>query len=383
MPTTPIDLIPYLSAGATANISGGESIGLNSINGVSEIPSFVGTEGIATITITPVKDGCVGLPVTLEYNVINCNLIVNINVLRSETTYHTNRLALESIIIGGLAPYTYNWLINNSTFNTSNDLPPFQIDGIYDLTVTDSLGNTAFTTETINNVLGIDLLTNYNIGTYVLTITPLSGVAPYTYIWDDFTITTSNTRNILPNQGYCVFVFDFNGLCSYVTASSTRVFGYTDFIISYYIYRSSDIISGVQYNHAVSIYIDKDSSNISETHTYLWNDGNTASARLLPVGIYTCDVTGSLGLTKQVTIDVPLLPIIDINITTTNSSGSLANGSVIINNVTNMTNPLSIFLYDVLKTSYVTNYNSLLAGNYTIYVNDYYSVQCKKDFTIL
>ena len=55
--------------GTTFNISGGSAIGLSNRTNVAEIPSFTATTGTATLTITPVVNGCTGEPVTYEVTV--------------------------------------------------------------------------------------------------------------------------------------------------------------------------------------------------------------------------------------------------------------------------------------------------------------------------
>ncbi len=56
-------------AGATFNISGGQNVGLFNQNGVDEIPSFTAIANTATITITPVYNGCPGDPIDVEITV--------------------------------------------------------------------------------------------------------------------------------------------------------------------------------------------------------------------------------------------------------------------------------------------------------------------------
>ncbi|OWY20536.1 hypothetical protein BVG80_15665, partial [Sphingobacteriales bacterium TSM_CSM] len=60
-------------SGVTFNISGGAGIGLANQTGVTAIPAFTPTEGSATISITPVANGCTGSPVT--YNILVKSLI--------------------------------------------------------------------------------------------------------------------------------------------------------------------------------------------------------------------------------------------------------------------------------------------------------------------
>ena len=52
--------------GVTFNVSGGAALGLANQTGVTSIPAFSITQGVATITVTPQFDGCPGTPVTFS-----------------------------------------------------------------------------------------------------------------------------------------------------------------------------------------------------------------------------------------------------------------------------------------------------------------------------
>ncbi|NHM07663.1 hypothetical protein G4D82_10550 [Flavobacterium sp. CYK-4] len=56
-------------SGVTFNITGGAAIGLANVTGVTEIPSFTTVAGTATISVTPVANGCTGTAVTFVYTV--------------------------------------------------------------------------------------------------------------------------------------------------------------------------------------------------------------------------------------------------------------------------------------------------------------------------
>jgi hypothetical protein len=77
MPTAaiPLTLTPV---GATANITGGAAIGLANVTGVTEIPSFTAIAGSATITITPVFNGCTGTAQTTLITVNPLPTVVDI-----------------------------------------------------------------------------------------------------------------------------------------------------------------------------------------------------------------------------------------------------------------------------------------------------------------
>ncbi|GAP45248.1 protein containing HYR domain [Lentimicrobium saccharophilum] len=66
---TPVINLTGTPSGVTFNVSGGTGIGLANQNGITAIPSFVPTTGTATISITPVANGCTGSPVTFTITV--------------------------------------------------------------------------------------------------------------------------------------------------------------------------------------------------------------------------------------------------------------------------------------------------------------------------
>ena len=55
--------------GVLFDISGGASIGLANVNGVSAIPSFLPVEGTASVTVIPKYNDCTGLPVSFNVTV--------------------------------------------------------------------------------------------------------------------------------------------------------------------------------------------------------------------------------------------------------------------------------------------------------------------------
>ncbi len=66
---TPVINLTGTPSGVTFNVSGGTGIGLANQNGITALPSFVPSTGTATITITPVANGCTGSVVTFTITV--------------------------------------------------------------------------------------------------------------------------------------------------------------------------------------------------------------------------------------------------------------------------------------------------------------------------
>jgi len=100
-------------SGTKFNISGGAAIGLSNRTNVTEIPSYIAKTGTATVTITPVVNGCTGEPTTYAVTV-NPTPTLSVNpasqqICSGETT---------SISLSGSAQ-SFNWVISEIGSNIS------------------------------------------------------------------------------------------------------------------------------------------------------------------------------------------------------------------------------------------------------------------------
>jgi hypothetical protein len=96
------------------------------------------------------------------------------------------------------APYTYSW---NTVPVTLNDTASNLIAGSYTVTVTDANGCSAQTSVTLNPAPVVDLFVTPTIACFgecngTATPTPLSGTAPYTYVWDTVNTNIGSFYNI-------------------------------------------------------------------------------------------------------------------------------------------------------------------------------------------
>ncbi len=99
---------------------------------------------------------------------------------------------INTMVVGGALPYTYQWSTGASTANVEELLP-----GVYSLTVTDALGCKAersitltpppalVITEQISNPICFDACTGS------IEVTTTGGIAPYTYNWNTGAITAT------------------------------------------------------------------------------------------------------------------------------------------------------------------------------------------------
>ncbi len=118
--------------------------------------------------------------------------------------------AIVASVLGGTAPYAYNWSNGANTSDIEN-----LIDGTYTLTITDSNDCIEMTTIVLETIAGISNLEveRTNISCWgetdgQLSVVPIGGTAPYTYNWSNGA-TTSTIEN-LATGNYQLFVTDSN-----------------------------------------------------------------------------------------------------------------------------------------------------------------------------
>ena len=99
--------------GTKFNISGGAAIGLSNRTNVTEIPSYITKTGTATVTITPIVNGCTGEPVTYDVTV---NPTPTVSV--SPASQQICSGEANSIALSGSAE-SFSWIITEQGSNIS------------------------------------------------------------------------------------------------------------------------------------------------------------------------------------------------------------------------------------------------------------------------
>ncbi|MFC4509968.1 immunoglobulin domain-containing protein [Flavobacterium buctense] len=101
-------------SGVTFNISGGAASGLADANGITTIPSFIPTATPSTVTITPVANGCVGVPVT--YQIAFNPVVVNItsNICGGINHGLNNQIQAGSVSVPGYTVTGYQFEVTNT-----------------------------------------------------------------------------------------------------------------------------------------------------------------------------------------------------------------------------------------------------------------------------
>ncbi len=214
------------------------------------------------------------------------SLTINVDVTNVSCFGLSNGVAT-AMIVGGSAPYTYNWS-NGSKTPSVNGLP----FGNYSVTVTDAAGCTSNKQFTVSQPSAIGITINItnpncNSGKGSMTANVTGGTAPYTYIWSN--AGNATTISNLSAGSYSVTVTDSKN-CT--TNSSGQISVPTDISLSF----NSTNAACVLKNGKISITATGGSGG---TYTYTWSNGAT-SANLtgLDAGTYSVTVTDAKGCTK-------------------------------------------------------------------------------------
>ena len=147
------------------------------------------------------------------------------NVFISNSTnvscFGGNDGSAESTPVGGISPYSYNWLPSGGNSNIANNLTA----GVYTVVVTDANMVTASSSVTITQPTVLNcIITNYTPPTSTIsndgsaTVTAFGGSPSYTYNWSP-SGGTGITANNLSSGNYFVTVTDSKGCTTHVLLS--------------------------------------------------------------------------------------------------------------------------------------------------------------------
>ena len=264
-------------------------------------------------------------------------------------------------IIGGTSPFNYIWSNGVSENNISNVSP-----GSYSITVIDSNNCTASQNVTINTVgslnVSISVLNPISCQGYSdgsLTANVANGVEPYSYNWSNGINTSIN--NNLSTGTYFVVVTDqwgCNGSSSIILTEPTGItvnaninnvtcYGYSNGTISV-------LVSGGSGNYSYLWNTGSISSNISEL--------NSGSYQLTIVDGGVCTSTYSFEVTQ------PEELILSADVHNISCFGNVDGG--IILTATGGTSPYNYSIYGNNNILNGNQFNNLVAGYYTCYVED-------------
>lgn len=273
--------------------------------------SYLWNTGDTTQNLNNIAAGTYVVTVT-DFNL--CSLNDTITVTQPDSieisstvlpaTCLSNNGSMDITVIGGTMPYSYVWSSGETTQDIENSAA-----GIYSVTVTDGKGCTQTFTDSITSISVISINASirdvkcYGDSTGSIDVTPISGVAPYTYVWN--TGATTEDLNNLAAGVYDVQATDANGChvdMNFVIAQSD----------SLYITLSSPEYTGgfnISHNGYSDGSIDLTVVGGTSPYSYLWSNGETTEdINQLTAGTYSILLTDDQGCTVggQITLDEPL-----------------------------------------------------------------------------
>lgn len=204
-------------------------------------------------------------------------------------------------VIGGNAPYTYQWSPSGGTAATATGLAT----GTYEVEITDSTANTITHTFVITEPAPIvptlshktDVLCSSS-STGSATITVNGGVAPFTYVWSHGVTTQNATLSNLNAGNYVVTVKDANG-CSAATQVAVTI-----------AQPSPIAITSTNTTNVSCFGMNDGSLTVAVTggvapYTYNWSNGQSGTTiSNLTHGTYTVTVTDANNCTQSQSFSV-------------------------------------------------------------------------------
>ncbi len=264
---------------------------------------------------------------------------------------------------GGSGGFSYQW---NDVNTTVNDTVVGLCAGIYQVVVTDVTGCQDSAQVTVNQPLDITInVTSVGVSCFgdcngQAIASASGGTGPYTYQWNDPSLTANDTVSNLCPGIYNVIVTDTNG-CTGTTSviiiepAALQLIG-----------QAVNITCGGQCNGVATVLV----QGGTPQYTYLWNDSlqqTGASATGLCAGIYTVIVVDANGCTDSVDVTITEPPVLQATVSAVNPScGGVCDGQATVN-ITGGTAPYGILWSNLQTTATLTG---MCAGNYSVTVVD-------------
>jgi gliding motility-associated-like protein len=247
-------------------------------------------------------------------------------------------------VIGGTAPFTYNWAHATNgayqgsglmAFNPSSITIPSLIPGLYSVTITDSGNPTIQEIRSINISTPSPIFINLDNGNPscfgdtdgFLLANVLGGTAPYFYSWSNGVqgVGIDLIDNLAANN-YSLTITDSNG-CTQV---GSRMLETLPVAIS--ILDQQDVTcTGMGDNGSILIGITGGTINPGSAYTIIWSPtGSGTNLTGLSAGVYSVTVTDDNNCVDSlnVTITAPSAPVIDNLLVTSAGCIDKANGTI-------------------------------------------------------
>ncbi|MBK6834503.1 MAG: gliding motility-associated C-terminal domain-containing protein [Bacteroidetes bacterium] len=313
--------------------------------------------GSYTLTVTD-ANACVITQIT---NLNNNPVPFNIDTTIVSPSCNLCDGTIDLILIGGAAPYTYNWSSGDTLEDIANVCA-----GVYQVDITDTVGCSQTATFAISNLNGItnDVIVKTDESCFgtadgTVTVTPVGGTPGYTYLWPHNGATVNNLVGLGAGT-YFLEIADTNN-CIWTSQ--------VDILSPNQMTATTSIVSP---NCAVSDgSITLNVSGGTGTPSYVWNPavaGNTNVATNLPAGVYTITVTDASAIPCSQDFTVTLSntngPQVDV-LDSSMSCNGVCDGNVSL--VVTSPNATGIVWNDASTGTSISN---LCEGTYTAIITD-------------
>ncbi|MBL4578241.1 MAG: PKD domain-containing protein, partial [Flavobacteriales bacterium] len=271
---------------------------------------------------------------------------------------------------GGIGPYTYLW---NDPGTQANATATGLCSGLYNVLVTDANGCNRSSGITVTDGAAINIAVSSvdescGNANGAATAIPSGGTGPYTYIWDDPGVQTSQTASGLAAGTYNVTVTDVNGCAVSTDLFSAAVISSTPPISD-----ATATATNVSCNGGTDGTASGTATTGIGPYTYAWNDPGNQTGQMatgLGTGTYTVTITDAFGCFMTATAPAITEPIA-IALSTTSSNATCGNfdGSATVTINSGGLAPFT-YLWDDPGTQNTATATGLAAGGYTIVVTD-------------
>ena len=300
---------------------------------------------------------------------LGCQVVYPPIILSSNTTNLSCSLANDGSInltaIGGVSPLSYVWSNGSTTQDISN-----LSSGYYNVTVTDAVGQTEYSTFYISEPSPISI--NYSVnstsqagfsdGSIFTTVS--GGTSPYSFSWqgpNGYSASTQDIQNLIAGS-YIFYVIDDNG-CSEMFSIVVGEGQLTPLQVNAV---TSDIDCFGNNNGAIDLTV----SDGATPYSFIWDNGAiTEDLSNLTVGTYTVVVNDAAG--QSYTSSYTIIEPSEITATySVDNVTTLGGNDGSIDLITSGGVPPYLYYWSTSPSQTTEDISNLIAGTYTVWIVD-------------